>query len=111
MRRILIVSLVLVTAAIFSAITFAGIRPVYNCAKAGRACERGCDQRADTGKNANAYNRCLEGCKKAAKRCEKRQSDTNICADAFQRCLKSAGNSDSARKDCRKNYRTCKGNR
>ena len=111
MRKSLFITLVISVSALLVSLAFAGSRPDYDCARRARECEKGCDQRAETGKNANAYHRCLKRCREGARRCEERQRDTNICADAFQRCIRNAGSSQSAREGCRQSYRECKGHR
>jgi len=83
--------------------------PDYDCEARNRACVEACDNAADTGKGANAYNRCLEGCRKSNKICTERQQSANVCAEAFRSCISEAAGDDDAMEGCRDAYRSCKG--
>lgn len=82
--------------------------PDYNCSDRAEACEKACDENADTGKNANAYNECLERCREFVRRCEERQAETTRCAESFTTCIDRA-QSELDREGCRRAYRRCKG--
>lgn len=88
---------------------FAGNTPDYNCAKAARECTEVCDKNAESGKNANAYQKCLDGCSKAEEICNGRQEKTSECAETFQSCIKNA-KSENDKQGCRTAYTKCKGN-
>jgi hypothetical protein len=82
--------------------------PNYNCGKVGKDCTANCDKKADTSKNAKAYQKCLDGCEKAEKDCNNRQDNATGCAETFQSCIKSA-KSEKDKEPCRAAYRKCKG--
>lgn len=97
-----------VTLLVLTSMAFAGTRPDYGCQKQYQACIKGCDDAADTSKNARDYQECTDGCEKALTSCTERQEQTDACADDFQLCIKHA-HGDSDMEDCRKGYRACKG--
>ena len=76
-------------------LVFAGNTPDYNCGKAASDCTAGCDKNAESGKNANAYQKCLDGCSKAEESCNGRQEKTAACAESFQSCIKNANSNDT----------------
>lgn len=83
--------------------------PNYDCDRTLNQCQAGCDEQAGTGKNANAYDRCLEACQKSHKSCTERQENASACAETFQECIREAGDDEKAMEGCRSSYRSCKG--
>ncbi|HBS06890.1 MAG TPA: hypothetical protein DEA96_18110 [Leptospiraceae bacterium] len=83
--------------------------PDYGCEASNQACVEQCDNAADTGKGANAYNSCLEGCRKSNESCTSRQKAANACAKSFKSCISSAAGNEDALEGCRAAYRACKG--
>lgn len=88
--------------------SLAGNIPNYNCADKNEQCVRRCDDAADTGKNANAYQVCLNKCERANRLCTKRQDSVDRCGPAFKSCYRNA-HSEADKERCRAAYRRCKG--
>lgn len=83
--------------------------PDYGCDASRDSCVEGCDNQADTGKGANAYNACLKRCEKAYKSCTERQEVATGCAETFRSCIGNARGDEDAMEACRAAYRECKG--
>jgi hypothetical protein len=84
--------------------------PNHDCSGQNDMCVKACDERAGApGLNQrqlyDANQKCLANCEKALKSCEKRQKDTDICADEFVQCIDIP---DNDKENCREAYRICK---
>ncbi|MCB1170465.1 MAG: hypothetical protein KDK25_09040 [Leptospiraceae bacterium] len=107
--RLLIVTLMTAGLALWAPGSLSADGPDYGCDASRDACVEGCDNQADTGKGANAYNACLKRCENAYKSCTQRQEVATGCAESFRSCIGNARGDDDAMEACRDAYRQCKG--